>query len=142
MVNEKGGGVPQFEAPSLTSEKIDQSAEKQVEEQRPAAKEAAAGKQTPAVLKVAPKAVSASATTPTQPQQSTKSDDQTLTPSSMMTAEDSDLIEKQWVQKAKAIVAKTQDDPYLQKKEMSKVKADYIQKRFKKIVKTDDAVAK
>lgn len=52
-----------------------------------------------------------------------------------------DLIEQEWVHKAKAIVSQTKDDPYKQKNEMSKVKADYIQKRFNKPMKTDDTVA-
>lgn len=56
-------------------------------------------------------------------------------------AHDKDRIEKQWVDKAKAVIARTQDDPYLQKDEMSKVKAEYIQKRFNKIIKTDEAAA-
>jgi hypothetical protein len=47
-------------------------------------------------------------------------------------AQDADLIEKEWVDKAKAIVSQTQDDPFHQKSEISKVKAEYIQKRFKK----------
>lgn len=54
-------------------------------------------------------------------------------------AEESDLIEKEWVQRAKHIVAATQDDPYKQKSEISKAKADYIQKRFNKTIKVDDA---
>ncbi len=54
-------------------------------------------------------------------------------------AEDSDLIEKEWVTRAKHIVAETKNDPYIQNTEMSKVKADYIQKRFNKTIKVDDA---
>lgn len=50
-------------------------------------------------------------------------------------ADDNDLIEKEWVQKAKAIVAKTKEDPYTQNKEMSRYKADYVKKRFNKDVK-------
>lgn len=50
-----------------------------------------------------------------------------------------DLIEKEWVDKAKNIVAKTQDDPFNQKNEISKVKAQYIQKRFNKSIKADDS---
>jgi hypothetical protein len=58
-----------------------------------------------------------------------------------LTAADNDLIEKEWITKAKDIVAKTQDDPYHQKKEISKVKAEYIQKRFNKTLKTDETAA-
>jgi len=56
-------------------------------------------------------------------------------------AADKDLIEKEWVQKAKNIVAATHEDPHKQKDEMSRVKADYVQKRFGKPLKVDDATA-
>jgi hypothetical protein len=52
-----------------------------------------------------------------------------------------DLIEKEWVQKAKQIVSQTHDDPYKQKNQISRVKADYIQKRFNKTIKVDDATS-
>jgi hypothetical protein len=54
-------------------------------------------------------------------------------------AQDSDRIEPAWVNKAKEIIARTHDDPYLQKDQMSKVKADYIMKRFNKQIKTEGA---
>ena len=50
-------------------------------------------------------------------------------------AEDSDLIEQEWVSKAKAIVESTRDDPHAQNKEINKVKADYIKKRYNKEIK-------
>jgi hypothetical protein len=56
-------------------------------------------------------------------------------------AQDSDRIEQEWVDKAKAIIQRTQDDPYLQKDQMSRIKAEYIQKRFNKTIKTDEAAA-
>src|SRR5258708_25983220 len=40
-------------------------------------------------------------------------------------------IEPIWVDKAKAIISQTREDPYMQKTEMSRVKAEYIQKRFR-----------
>jgi len=52
-------------------------------------------------------------------------------------ASDNDRIEKEWIDKAKDIISKTQDDPFEQKEAMSKVKAEYIQKRFNKTIKTD-----
>lgn len=62
-------------------------------------------------------------------------------PTSDHPAHDSDRIEPIWVNKAKEVIARTQDDPYMQKSEMSKVKADYIQKRFGKQIKTDESAA-
>lgn len=49
-------------------------------------------------------------------------------------AEDSDLIEKEWVEKAKQVVEETKHDPYLQGKEVSKLQADYLKKRYGKTV--------
>jgi hypothetical protein len=55
-------------------------------------------------------------------------------------AEDVDLIEKHWVEKAKEIVDKTANDPYAQKNEISKVGAEYKKTRFNKTVPTDNTV--
>lgn len=52
-----------------------------------------------------------------------------------ISAEDVDLIEKAWVQKAKAIVQSTHGDPFNQNKELNKVKAEYIKQRFDKDIK-------
>jgi len=51
-----------------------------------------------------------------------------------MIADDTDLIEKEWVEKAKQLVDKTKNDPYNQNKEISKFKANYIKKRYNKDV--------
>lgn len=53
-------------------------------------------------------------------------------------AEDADLIEKEWVTRAKMIVAKTKDDPREQNKEISKFKADYLKKRYNKDIKVSE----
>lgn len=53
-------------------------------------------------------------------------------------ADDADLIEKEWVDKAKEIVAQTSHDPYLQNKEMNKVRADYMKKRYNKDIKLNE----
>ena len=52
-----------------------------------------------------------------------------------MVAGDDDLIEKEWVDKAKKIIQATRSDPYTQEKEVSKLQADYIKKRYGKDVK-------
>jgi hypothetical protein len=54
-------------------------------------------------------------------------------------ADDVDLIEKEWIVKAKEIVERTKDDPRQQSVEMTRVKADYIKKRYDKDVKLDEA---
>lgn len=53
-------------------------------------------------------------------------------------ADDADLIEKEWVTRAKAIVMHTKDDPHLQNKEINKVKADYMKKRYNKDLKLNE----
>jgi hypothetical protein len=50
-------------------------------------------------------------------------------------ASDDDVIEKEWVDKAKKIVTQTKDDPYKQEQEVSKLQADYLKKRYGKEVK-------
>jgi hypothetical protein len=47
-------------------------------------------------------------------------------------ADDADLIEKEWVEKAKEIIERTKNDPHAQNEEMTKVKADYLKKRYNK----------
>lgn len=53
-------------------------------------------------------------------------------------AEDVDLIEKEWVDKAKAIVNHTKDDPHRQNSEINKMKADYIKKRYNKDIQVSE----
>ena len=45
---------------------------------------------------------------------------------------DIDVIEKEWVEKAKKIVSITKDDPREQSKELTGMKREYIEKRFGK----------
>lgn len=45
-------------------------------------------------------------------------------------ANDDDLIEKEWVNKAKKIVAETQNNPHLRDEEVNKLQVDYLKKRF------------
>lgn len=54
-------------------------------------------------------------------------------------ADDLDLIEKEWVDKAKQIVAETRNDPYMQNDKMSKYKADYIKKRYGMNIRVGDS---
>lgn len=54
------------------------------------------------------------------------------------TAKDEELIERAWVDKAKAIIARTKNDPYEQEKEVGRLQADYLKKRYGKDVKVTD----
>jgi hypothetical protein len=53
------------------------------------------------------------------------------------TADDIDLIEKEWVEKAKQIVEQTKNNPREQNIALGKMKADYLKKRFNKVIKTE-----
>ena len=53
-------------------------------------------------------------------------------------AEDSDLIEKEWVERAKEIVEHTRHDPREQQKALSLMKADYMKKRYNRDIKVSE----
>ncbi len=48
---------------------------------------------------------------------------------------DDDLIEKEWVNKAKKIVEQTRDDPYKQSEDLTVFKSDYLKQRYGKTIK-------
>ena len=47
-------------------------------------------------------------------------------------ADDVDVIEKEWVERAKKIISMTSSDPFVEAMEIGKLKAAYVKKRFKK----------
>ena len=59
-------------------------------------------------------------------------------PTTPLEAGDDDLIEKVWVTKAKKIIQDTKGDPYAQEREVSKLQADYVKKRYGKDIKIAD----
>lgn len=73
-----------------------------------------------------------STTQPTTVASSTSTDD------NPQIADDNDLIEKEWVAKAKKIIDDNREDPYNQSKEMTLFKADYMKKRYNKTIKVGD----
>lgn len=60
----------------------------------------------------------------------TATSDTPVIPVTPMVAEDNDLIEKVWVDKAKDVVKATKDDPYRRSNEVSALQRDYQKKRF------------
>ncbi len=50
-------------------------------------------------------------------------------------ADDVDVIEKEWVDRAKKIVSETKDNPHQQEKAVSRLQADYLLKRYGKQIK-------
>lgn len=125
---EMGGYNPQTLPPSPEAVGVQNGLNTAPE--RPAAQETQTqGAQTPPILPV-PTTSSVPATgarpilNPLTPQ--------TDTPT---VAADDEVIEKEWVDKAKKIVSQTKDNPYEQEKEVSKLQADYLKKRYGKDVK-------
>ncbi len=49
-----------------------------------------------------------------------------------LVANDDDLIEKEWVDKAKKIITETRDDPHRREREVGKLQVDYLKKRYGK----------
>ncbi len=47
-----------------------------------------------------------------------------------LAANDDDLIEKEWVERAKKIVADTREDPYLREQAVNQLQRDYLMKRY------------
>lgn len=134
---ENRGEIPQqeqFEAPlPLPAEGQERQTERTLEQQT--GQETAPAKQTPQFPTPAP--VAPPAAQQTQATQADSSSKQAASTSGIV-ADDVDLIEKQWVERAKNIIAQTQDDPRKQKDEISKVKVEYIKKRFNKTIPVDD----
>lgn len=53
-------------------------------------------------------------------------------------ADDGDVIEKEWVDKAKNIVARTHGDPHAKSSQLTFLKKDYMHKRYGKLIKVPD----
>lgn len=72
-------------------------------------------------------------------QQNSSIDDASSATSNLpVIADDNDLIEKEWVDKAKHIVEQTRDDPHKQSQEINKFKAGYMKKRYNKDLKIEE----
>ena len=50
----------------------------------------------------------------------------------------SDGLDEEWVNKAKAIVERTKDDPFQESRELNKVRADYLKTRYNKHIKVGE----
>jgi hypothetical protein len=80
-----------------------------------------------------------SATEASRPSDSIQNDAQNTSQSSIPeVAADSDLIEKEWVIKAKQIVHHTKDDPYEQSRQLTIFKAAYIKQRYNRTIQLDE----
>jgi hypothetical protein len=53
-------------------------------------------------------------------------------------ADDESAIDQEWTTKAREIVERTHADPFLESRELSKIKAQYIKVRYNKDIKVED----
>ena len=60
------------------------------------------------------------------------------TSGSPLVAADEDLIEKEWVDKAKEIILHTKDDPHARTQKVNELQRDYLQKRYGRTVGTSE----
>lgn len=136
------GGEPgfQFEAPPA-AESLEPGQEDRFEKDRPAHQEVAPSKAAPAPAQAVPQLPVAQPTQQPTDDQTTTTQPVSSPATAGLSAADANLIEKEWVEKAKQVIGKTRSDPFTRKNEVSKIKADYIRKRFNKQIKSDDAVA-
>jgi hypothetical protein len=49
--------------------------------------------------------------------------------------ENTDALDQEWINKAKAIVDKTKHDPFAESRELGRIKADYLKTRYNKDIK-------
>lgn len=49
-------------------------------------------------------------------------------------AQDSDRIEREWVMKTRQILLATHNDPYEQAQQIAALRADYLAKRYNKVI--------
>lgn len=125
------GGSPES-APNLPTPETNPELPQFTPERGPVAPERAAEQSAQAQAAIAAQPVPISLPTPVPVQtddgqaQATASDD---TPA---VAADEDLIEKEWVDKAKKIIAETKDDPAEREKAVGRLQSDYLKKRYGK----------
>lgn len=72
------------------------------------------------------------------PQPVIQDDTQLTTNPTPVVAADDDVIEKEWVNKAKKVIHQTKGNPYAKEQEVSKLQADYMYKRYGKQIKIPD----
>lgn len=59
-------------------------------------------------------------------------DDSATQSSNPISANDDDVIEKEWVDRAKQVLAQTREDPYQREKAIGELQRDYLMKRYGK----------
>lgn len=77
-----------------------------------------------------PPVTTGSTTLPPLPSQTSASTSSAASDDLPLVAADDDLIEKEWVDKIKRVMAETKDDPYRREQEVKKLQVDYVRKRY------------
>jgi len=135
-MNPKGGEAPSFEAPSY-------GGVEQVSQDQETAHEAIATPESaPSTQPTAPPIDQQSVMIPdtAAPVIPIPTDDSSSVVVSQSPQHNSDKLDKHWLERTKNTIVETKDDPFKQKNEVSKIQAEYIEKRFNKKLKVDDAV--
>ncbi|HEY0965120.1 MAG TPA: hypothetical protein VGE13_01435 [Candidatus Saccharimonadales bacterium] len=73
------------------------------------------------------------------PVQATDDNTQVVVDDTPQVAADDDLIEKEWVDKAKKVVAETKDDPYERERAVGRLQGEYLRKRYGKELGSESA---
>jgi len=94
-----------------------------------------AGEMRPVTQPIQPVPVATSQPAPVIGQPSVATKVPLADPATPLVADDVDVIEKEWVDKAKKIVSSTKEDPHAQEQQVSKLQADYLMKRYNKQIK-------
>ena len=135
-MNQSSGEMPQFNLPPPPSEQASASVGQGPETAKKPEQAADAPERS-----ASPADMPSFGTAPVNPApQSTastsQSDDTSTTKSTRKPlVEDTDLIEKEWVNKAKRIVENTRNDPHKQSEELTVVKAEYMKQQYGKTIK-------
>lgn len=66
--------------------------------------------------------------------------DDTAAPAAPLIADDVEVIEKEWVDKAREIVRQTKNDPYAQEQAVEALQRAYLKKRYNKDLKSSTSV--
>lgn len=130
--------TPQFEAPSpaASGSEIGLDQARENVHQAETGGETAVGQQQQPVATPPNQALTQPAQVPAT--NTTQPTDQTASVTASLAATDVNLIEKPWVESTKKVVKATKDDPYRQKREVSKIQVDYMKKRFNKAIPLED----
>mgnify|MGYP006344545953 CR=1 FL=1 len=59
-------------------------------------------------------------------------------PATPLVAADEDLIEKEWVERAKSIIQQTKDDPHARTQQVNELQRGYLEKRFGRVIGSGD----